>query len=167
MALSIDTTAEMREFEQRFVEEVWNDRRYELIHESVADDYVGHWFGLDGETRGPEELEAFIREVHDGFSDFEMHSEFTVAEDDMIVIGFTTTGTHDGTFMGVPATDEYGESPGIFVHRFEDGEIAEAWATWDALGLFQQLGIVPETFTLTGLLESATGLAKSGLRKRA
>jgi predicted ester cyclase len=28
------------------------------------------------------------------------------------------------------------------IHRFEDGKVAETWATFDMLGLLQQLGAV-------------------------
>jgi steroid delta-isomerase-like uncharacterized protein len=166
MAL-ISTEKEMREYEERFVEEVWNDKDYSLIDETVADDYVGHWFGIEEKAVGPEGLKSFVGAIHEGFSDFRMETEFTVAEDDMIVVGFRTTGTHDGEYKGIPATNRTGETPGIYAHRFEDGEVVEAWAAWDALGLMQQLEVVPETFTLTEFLESATELAKSGIRKRA
>jgi predicted ester cyclase len=29
------------------------------------------------------------------------------------------------------------------IHRFVGGKIAEEWSNWDALGLLQQLGVVP------------------------
>jgi len=32
---------------------------------------------------------------------------------------------------------------GIVIHRISAGRIAEGWAVWDALGLMQQLGVIP------------------------
>jgi hypothetical protein len=32
---------------------------------------------------------------------------------------------------------------GIAVYRVVSGQIAEAWFTWDALGLMRQLGVEP------------------------
>lgn len=169
MATKMPTESELIEYEERFVKEVWNGRNLGLIDEMVTDDYVGHWFAVEegGPTTGPEGLREFIGAVHEGFSDFEMEIEFTIAQDDMIAVGFTTTGTHDGEFMGIPATGEEGSTPGIFAHRFEDGKVAEAWATWDALGLLQQVGVVPEKFTLGEFLETGARLAKQDVLKMA
>ena len=32
----------------------------------------------------------------------------------------------------------------ISICRITDGRIAEEWATWDALGFLQQIGVIPE-----------------------
>jgi len=32
---------------------------------------------------------------------------------------------------------------GIVIHRISAGRIVEGWAVWDALGLMQQLGVIP------------------------
>jgi hypothetical protein len=94
-----------------------------------------------------------------------MESEFMIGQDDMIAVGFVITGTHDGEYMGIPATGKEGRTPGIFVHHIEDGKAVEAWATWDALGLLQQVGVVPETFTLASFLETGARLAKQDVLK--
>jgi hypothetical protein len=85
----------------------------------------------------------------------------------MGVTGFTVRGTHDGEFMGIPATDNVGSTPGIMVHRFEDGKIVEAWAVWDALGQLQQLEVLPKSFTLASFLETGANLAKQDVLKLA
>lgn len=166
MAATIDT-GEMRAKEERMVEEVWNGRDMDVLYDLTSEDYVGHWFTVGGEDTDREGLVEFIETVHKGFSDFEMHTEFMVAEDDMITVGFHTTGTNDGEFMGIPATDETPEAtPGIMVHRYEDGKMVEGWATWDALGLLQDLGLVPEEFHLTSFLETGVNMAKQGVMRR-
>lgn len=166
-AATPQTEAQIKEFEQEFVDEVWNGDNYDFIEETHSEDYVGHWFDLDGGDADRAGIEAFIRGVHAGFSDFEMTVEFMIFEDDMGVTGFTATGTHDGEFMGIPPTDTVGSTPGIMVHRFEDGKVVEAWAVWDALGQLQQLGVVPESFTLASFLETGANLAKKDVLKLA
>jgi steroid delta-isomerase-like uncharacterized protein len=167
MATKMPATDELIEYEERFIDEVWNGRNLDLIDEMVSEDYVGHWFAAaeSGEDVDREGLREFIAASHEGFSDFHMESEFMIGQDDMIAVGFTVGGTHDGEFMGIPATGEYGETPGIFVHRIEDGKAVEAWATWDALGLLQQVGVVPEQFTLASFLETGANLAKQDVLK--
>lgn len=161
------STDEMRAHEERMVEEVWNGRDLDVLDELTSEAYEGHWFSMDGEDTDREGLKEFIASVHEGFSDFEMETEFMVAEDDMITVGFTTSGTNDGEFMDIPATDERSaEMPGIMVHRYEDGQMVEGWATWDALGLMQDLGLVPETFHLTAFLETGVNMARQGIMRR-
>jgi predicted ester cyclase len=36
------------------------------------------------------------------------------------------------------------EITGITIKRLSDGKIAEAWTNFDALGMMQQLGMIPE-----------------------
>ena len=167
MAIAPQTEEEINRFEQEFVDQVWNGDNYDFIEETHSEDYVGHWFGIDTDDVGRAGLEAFIKEAHAGFSDFEMTVEFTVVDDDMGVTGFTVSGTHDGEYSGIPPTNKTGSTPGIMVHRFEDGEVVEAWAVWDALGQLQQLGVLPESFTLASFLETGANLAKQDVLKLA
>lgn len=167
MATKMPSVEDLTEYEERFIEEVWNGRDLDLLEEMTTPDYVGHWFAVDEETVDREGLREFIAAVHEGFSDFHMESEFMIAQDDMIAVGFTTTGTHDGEFMGIPATGKEGTSTGIMAHRIEDGKATEAWASWDALGLLQQVGVVPEKFTLAAFLETGANLAKNDVLKMA
>jgi len=166
MAGELDTEA-MKGTEQRFIEEVWNEGDFEAYEELVHEDYVGHWFSIGGGDADYDGLEEFIRESRSGFSNFEMHEEFMFAEGDMVTIGATATGTHDGEFFDIPATNkDPGPTPVIMVHRFDDGQIIEGWATWDALGMMQNLGLVPQEFHLTDFLETGVNMARQGLVRR-
>lgn len=166
MTTAMKSAEELKEYEQRFIDETWNRGEYGIVEETVSEDYVGHWFDPEGGDVDRAGFEEFIRNVREGFSDFHMDVEFTLVEDDMVMVAFTVEGTHDGEFMGIPPTGESGTTPGIFVHRFdEDGMVVEAWAVWDALGLLQQVGVVPETFTLAAFLETGAHLAKQDVLK--
>jgi predicted ester cyclase len=54
-------------------------------------------------------------------------------------------GTHDGNWLGVPATDRRVTVRMSVIHRIADGKIAEDWVLVEALGFFQQLGLLPPT----------------------
>ncbi len=68
-----------------------------------------------------------------------------IAEGDKVVTRHTLTGTHQGEFMGVPATGKGVKVTGMWIHRLAGGKIVEGreWGVWDALGMMQQLGVVP------------------------
>jgi predicted ester cyclase len=51
-------------------------------------------------------------------------------------------GTHEGSFLGVPATGRTVSSTGITIFRVESGMLSEGWINFDALGLLRQLGVV-------------------------
>ncbi|MHC4371278.1 MAG: alpha/beta fold hydrolase, partial [Planctomycetota bacterium] len=42
-------------------------------------------------------------------------------------------------FMGIPATGRQIAITGISIHRFADGEFVESWASYDSLGMMQQI----------------------------
>jgi steroid delta-isomerase-like uncharacterized protein len=140
------STTENKELQERFVDECWNHGNLDLIDEMYHEDYVGHWYLRGGSDADREALKGFIQDVRTGFPDFEMTIEFIIAEDDIVSMGFSAEGTHEGEFMGIsPTQTEAAEAtPGHLTHRFEDGKIVEGWSTWDALGLLQQLGVIPE-----------------------
>ena len=52
-------------------------------------------------------------------------------------------GSHRGESKGIAPTGNEVEVTGIF-HFSEEGKVRESWDNFDALGMIQQLGIVPE-----------------------
>jgi steroid delta-isomerase-like uncharacterized protein len=162
-----EQTSEYIETERRLVAEVFNEGNIAAIDEIHTPDYVGHWYLPQGGEAGIDDLKEFVASIHEGFDDFRMDEEFVLAEGNMVTLGYRTSGVHAGEFMGIPATDERGESVGIMVHRYEDGKIAEGWAVWNQLGMLQQLGVVPREFHLADFLETAVTLTKQDVLKRA
>ncbi len=53
-------------------------------------------------------------------------------------------GTHKGDLSGIAPTGKQFTISGISIARFASGKMVEGWINWDALGLLQQLGVVPE-----------------------
>jgi predicted ester cyclase len=66
-----------------------------------------------------------------------------LAEGDTVVSRWTGRGTHTGDLMGIAPTGEQVTVTGISIQRIANGKIVEAWSTYDMLGMFQQLGVVP------------------------
>ena len=66
-----------------------------------------------------------------------------IAEDDRVVVRWTNSATHSGTFLGIPATGRSCRFAGIDIYRLEDGRLAERWHVVDQLSMLQQLGLLP------------------------
>ena len=69
--------------------------------------------------------------------------EDLIAEGDKVVLRYTFHGTHQGQWRGLPPTGKPVTFTGIFIYRILDSKIVEGWENADALGLVQQLGLIP------------------------
>ena len=72
-----------------------------------------------------------------------MSLEEVLAEGNKVAVRLTFSGTHQGEFMGLPATGKRFTIAGMNVFRVEGSKIAENWPQLDMLGLLQQLGAIP------------------------
>ena len=66
--------------------------------------------------------------------------EDLLAEGDRVVSRWTFTGKQEQNFQGISPTGKPVHIENVFIHRIANGKIAEAWVSYDALGLLQQLG---------------------------
>ncbi|MCA9880449.1 MAG: ester cyclase, partial [Thermomicrobiales bacterium] len=62
-----------------------------------------------------------------------------IAQDDLVAIRYTSTGTHEGEFQGYAPTGKSITWTGANIYRIECGRIAEVWSEVDALGRIAQL----------------------------
>ena len=64
-------------------------------------------------------------------------------ENDTVTVRWTGQGTHDGNLAGIPPTGKHISVEALTLFQLRDGKIVEMWDCWDALGLMQQVGVVP------------------------
>jgi predicted ester cyclase len=79
-----------------------------------------------------------------GFPDVISTVEDLIAEGDKVVARWRSRATHQGDYMGIPATGNEVEFTGISFYRIEGGKIAQSWNIEDQLGLMRQIGKFPE-----------------------
>jgi steroid delta-isomerase-like uncharacterized protein len=134
--------AENIERSERFVEQAFNARNLDIVDELVADDYVTHDVPGAVSIEGKDAYRDYIASIHAGFSDLTAEVETCFGQDDLVCTRTSYRGTHDGEFMGVPATGKSVAITGTTITRIEDGKMVETWANVDTLGLLQQVGVV-------------------------
>lgn len=127
---------------RRWFEEVVTGRNLALADELLASDYVLHFPGMPEPVDG-EGHKQLLGMFHQGFPDWRETIDDVVAEGDRVVIRVTGSGTHRGEFQGIPPTGRQVAATGVGIGRIENGRIAETWAAYDALGMMQQLGVIP------------------------
>ena len=87
--------------------------------------------------------EHFSSMFYSAFPPGQVTIEDMIAEGDKVVSRITLRGTHQGTFQGIPPTGKQVTITGIQILRIADGKIVEHRSELDALGLLQQLGVIP------------------------
>lgn len=111
---------------RRWSEEVINQRNPEAVADIFAADYVHH--GPEGaEMRGLEAARTFAASILAASDDRRATVEQQVAEGDVVVTRFISSGHHTGEFRGIAPTGKVWTTEGISISRIENGKIAEDW----------------------------------------
>jgi steroid delta-isomerase-like uncharacterized protein len=103
-----------------------------------SDDIILH--GYQGIEPGLESVKQFYYAFWKVFPDAQVLIHDLIGEDDPLVARYTITGTMHEPFMGVPATGQRIELPGISILHFRNGQCFERWACSDSLVLLNQIG---------------------------
>ena len=131
---------ENRALVRRLYEEVWNNRRLELLDELLSPSHALEAPNVSGSQVGPQEYKRQVLALLKGFPDLQFIIKDIFGEDEKIVVAWTFSGTHDGEFLGIPATHKKVSSDGVTIHHVANGKIIDSFSNWDALGLTKQLG---------------------------
>lgn len=127
---------------RQFLDEVLNQRRLDLIEEYV-DENIVEYLGYMAEVSGIESVKAGLQMGFDTFPDYQLSVDDEIAEGDKVVFRWTLRGTHEGEYLGVPATGKKIEQIGAAIYRMANARIVELWFYPDNLGLLQQFGAIP------------------------
>jgi steroid delta-isomerase-like uncharacterized protein len=136
------TCAENKGVVNRFVEEVINQGRLEQADELVVADFV-ELDPLPGQQPGREGLKEVIGQMRAAFPDIHWVLDEMVAEDEKVVSRFTWSGTHRGTFLGIPATGRSISVKGVVIDHVVAGKMVDSRILMDGLSMMQQLGALP------------------------
>jgi predicted ester cyclase len=99
--------------------------------------------GQPGPVKGPAGYLAIIAMMRGGFPDIQWTLEELICEGSNIAARFTMRGTHEGSFLGVPATGNKIAVQALNIYRLSGGKIVEEYGQPDLLGLMGQIGALP------------------------
>ena len=118
-----------------------NQRDESVFDEFIDRSYVN--YDMPTPERGPTGMKALMGGFFAAFPDMRIVVEQTLGEADLVCTRGYFEGTHEGDFMGVPATGKKINVKYMDMWRLADGKAVENWVRLDMLGLMQQLGVVP------------------------
>ena len=136
------STEQNKSIVRRWIEEGWNKHNPAVVDQFYSASYVQHDAGQPP-LQGREGLKQYVGVFLTAFPDLRFTIDDLIAEGDKVAWRFTSTATHTGSFMSIPPTGKHSAVTGSVVFHLADSQIAEGWVNFDAMGLMQQLGVVP------------------------
>jgi steroid delta-isomerase-like uncharacterized protein len=129
---------------RRLFGEVWSKNNTTLVDELLAPTYSHHDASTPDVGPGPEGYKKIVATYRGAFPDLRFTCDDLVAEGEKVTARWTCRGTHKGDLNGIKPTGREVTISGISICDFAGGKVAEEWVNWDALGMLQQLGVVPQ-----------------------
>ena len=121
--------------------DAWTRNDIEALKEIFAPNYVFYYPSGNTNTISRSDVFKMRGMLQSGFPDLDFNMEDLYAEDDIVIFRFIQTGTHQGEYMGIPATGKKINGSGILISRVKKGKIIEQWEEFNSLGVMQQLGM--------------------------
>jgi steroid delta-isomerase-like uncharacterized protein len=127
---------------RRFIEEIFVKGNVDAVDRFATADFAPHsWPSV---APGAENLKQAVKRVSAGLTGVSMKIEDMIAEEDRVAVRLTARATHQGEFMGLPATGKDYTISETHIFHMRDGKVADHWRDADMLGLMRQLGALPE-----------------------
>jgi predicted ester cyclase len=98
--------------------------------------FPGQGPGLDG-------LKETLIRIRSAFPDSNWTVEEQIAEGDKVLSRFVWSGSHQGEFLGIPATHRPIHVWGMVIDRFAGEKIISTRILMDTFGMMAQLGVIP------------------------
>jgi steroid delta-isomerase-like uncharacterized protein len=136
--MSEDNKARIKEFIDRVLTAGEIDATGDYFHGDVVEEvpFPGQGPGLQG-------LKETLTRIPRAFPDSKWSVEEQTTEGNKVLTRFVRSGTHQGEFLGIPATNRAIRVWGMVIDRFENGKVKSTRILLDTLSMMQQLGVVP------------------------
>jgi predicted ester cyclase len=125
----------------RYIEEVVNQRKLEVLDEIFAPTHSRHEL-LDSTTKviTIADQKNSLSGLFLAFPDIYYEIGDVIAEDNKVVIRASFHGTHKGTILGIEPTGKHvNYISEIFFFRIENGKIIERWMQLDLYNILKKL----------------------------
>lgn len=107
---------------RRLYKEFFNEGNWAVADELFSPNYVNR-VAPPGHPPGPEGVKRNGAMFRTAFPDFRVTIEDLIADGDKVAVRFASSGTHKGTFLGVPPTGKRVEWAGIDMFTIAEGKL--------------------------------------------
>jgi len=121
-------------------EAAWDRGDVDALDAVLSPDY--RRVGASGDAQNLTEFKASIIAIRSAFPDLVTVVDDLIVEGDRVAVRWHSTGNHQHSFLGVPATKRAVAVSGATFARFDGEQIVEEFVTWDPRTLLSALGIL-------------------------
>jgi len=137
---NINEIEKLKELPRLYFEEVVNKKNLYVLPRIFSEDYVFHETnGEDSRHMKNNTLVPHLNYLFKAFPDLVYKIDFIIAENDMVALYTTATGTHANEFLGFASKGKKVTYKHMFLFRISDDKIVEGWGVVDRFGLEEQL----------------------------
>jgi len=133
---------------RQLIEQGFSQGNLEVLKDVFAPNFVEHQDGFV--PPNVEGVKGAIVSLRTAAPDLKLTIEEIITSGEKTWARITARGTHQGPFMGRPATERSFAITVIDICRFENGKIVEHWGVADRLSMMAQLGLLPGPQQKTG-----------------
>ncbi len=129
-----------KEIVSTYINEIIDNRKLDLINNIFSPAYTFH--EMDGKQKNniaDSSLMSFLHYLFNTIPDFRLTIDYIVAENDMVALNVTATGTQAKEFLGFPASNNRLVYKIMFFFRLSNKKIVEGWEVVDLDGLKKRL----------------------------
>jgi predicted ester cyclase len=136
--MTAPTTVSNTALIRRWFEEVWHQRRPEVIDEFVTEHSVCH--AEQGPLTGPEHFKQQVYyPMTAAFPNLDVNVDEVLEAGDNVVVRWSVKATHSGDALGFAPTNRNVSFTGITWVRFKDGKFKEGWQSSNIPIVLQEL----------------------------
>ncbi len=132
--------ADIQAVVRRIYGEVFSQGNVGLIDELMHEDFVEHEELPPGVPPGREAPKAMTAMMRSAFPDFRADVEEMLQDGDKVIARARFSGTHQGEFMGIPATGNRFDINVIDILEFQGDKAIAHWGLMDTAKMMEQLG---------------------------
>ncbi|NGO72366.1 ester cyclase [Streptomyces boncukensis] len=125
---------------RRVWEATWNHGDVDALDALLDPGYLRR--GAESRPQDLRTFKASILATRSAFPDLVTTLDDILVEDDRAAVRWHSTGSHQGSLLGVPATKRRVDVSGATFARFEGDRVVEEFVTWDPRALLAALGII-------------------------
>ena len=125
---------------RQLIETVWNEGKVDALDKFVAPNHRYTDVPMSFESTNIDSLKKHVLSFRKAFPDLNCKIDDQIAEGEKVVTVMTVTATHEGEFLGVPASHKKASVSTIVIQRFEGDKIADGLGLWDGLTFMRAAG---------------------------
>lgn len=129
---------------QRLFDEVWNGRRFEVIPELYAADFVADYRPYSPLRQGRDAVREMVERAWTTMPDYHEELISMLGEDDVVAVHLRITGTQLGSWGPLPPTGRRLEFEEMLFLTFDaSGKVVHQRGIVDNLAGLRQAGVMP------------------------